>query len=49
MFLKINENISEVFEMTYYKQSKKRRIASAVIILVIIGCMLATMLLACLL
>ena len=33
----------------YYKQSKKRRVISAVIILVLIGSMLATMLLACLL
>lgn len=41
--------MNEVKTMTYYKQSKKRRIASAIINLVIIGCMVTTMLLACLL
>lgn len=35
--------------MKYYKQSKKSRIISATIVLVLIGCMVATMLLACLL
>lgn len=35
--------------MAYYKQSKKRRVFSAILILIIIGCMLATMIIAALL
>lgn len=33
--------------MKYYKHSKKSRVLAATIVMVVIGCMLATMLLAC--
>ena len=32
--------------MSYYKQSRKKRIAAAVIVVVLVGCMLATTLIA---
>ncbi len=35
--------------MKYYKHSKKSRVFSAIIVVVVLGCMVATTLLACLL
>ena len=32
--------------MSYYKQSRKKRIAAAVLVVVLVGCMLATTLIA---